>query len=151
MTSDYQTPAEVGEEVHLTFQQFEKLYKSGLVTRADLKTRRVVLTKQILAILEDMEEIPDITDHDLMLDGGSPGVMDCGLKRVDSKRYKRDFVINNPGKKPPAKKWEVRTPSPLARPGLATVAPSLGRSGSMEEELMDTEDQVSRMSFDLIS
>ena len=84
--------------------------------------------------MEYLRNEPDIEpemdeSHDLVVDD-MPTSIDCGLKRVDSKRYKRDYNINREAPKSAPRKWEVK----LA-PGLQK-APAIGQDSIQEAEVV---------------
>ena len=113
------TASEEEEEVQVrfTYTQFETLYEAGLVSKHQMRQGRV--KKRDLARLEEYlaaerklraQQHQDVS-HDLLLVDDLPSSIDCGLKKVDSKRYKRDYVVNKNGKKAGDSKWEVQYPS----------------------------------------
>ena len=84
-------------ELKLTFLEFEKLYSVGKITREQMRSGMVPRSVYEMCMnylsaeadfTKQTEKSHDLVLHDL------PSSVDCGLKRVDSKRYKRDYIIN---------------------------------------------------------
>ena len=137
------TPEEISdeeEELHLSFAAFERLYKDGYITREQIRTGRVrkrdlETIKAVLAADNwsgSKSETPDASvDEDEML-------VNCGLKRVDSKRYKRDYVVNR-SPQVPRRHWEVSTNRSQVTGDVVKATPA----GERERILLDeAEDQV---------
>jgi hypothetical protein len=101
-------------DLEVTYHQFQALYDAGLVSSAQMnmgQVRRQDLAK-IMNFLESAaaSSLPDDDElgpllaadrTDSAADGSRHVVdpkfsVDCGLKRVDSSRYRRDYVINRP-------------------------------------------------------
>ena len=130
-------------ELHLSYVEFEQLFEAGIVSKLQLSRGRVKRS-ELARIHQFMHEeevnpagSPD-SNHSLTatLDA-HPRSVDCGLKRVDSKRYKRDYVINRDASKSSHAKWQVRTPS---AEGTDVVRSS--SSEPQEGALSDAEEQV---------
>ena len=130
-------------ELHLSYVEFEQLFEAGIVSKLQLSRGRVKRS-ELARIHQFMHEeevnpagSPD-SHHSLTatLDD-HPRSVDCGLKRVDSKRYKRDYVINRDASKSSHAKWQVRTPS---AEGTDVVRSS--SSEPQEGALSDAEEQV---------
>ena len=49
------------------------------------------------------------TSSDVIVTAEFPAVLDCGLKRVDSKRYGKDFVVNHATPQVRRRVWKVTT------------------------------------------
>ena len=84
-------------ELKLTFLEFEKLYNIGKITRQQMRSGMVPRSvynacMQYLRAEADFKEQSE-KSHELVLND-LPASVDCGLKRIDSKRYKRDYIIN---------------------------------------------------------
>ena len=129
------------EPPKLTYQEFEKLYKMGKINRHQLRTGKV--GHQELLMLKEILDNEDLADkrtsplsHDLVVPEDGQVSIDCGLKRVDSKRYKRDYVINR-SPKLSRKKWDVTEPSPE---GTSIVK---GTPAGKRENADELEDEVS--------
>ena len=128
------------EELHLSFSAFERLYKDGYITREQIRTGRVrkrdlETIKAVLAADNwsgSKSETSDASaDEEEML-------VNCGLKRVDSKRYKRDYVVNR-SPQVPRKHWEVSTTRHQVAGDVVKATPA----GERERILLDeAEDQV---------
>ena len=130
-------------ELHLSYVEFEQLFEAGIVSKLQLSRGRVKRS-ELARIHQFMHEeevnpagSPD-SHHSLTtsMDDHLRSV-DCGLKRVDSKRYKRDYVINRDVSKSSHAKWQVRTPS---AEGTDVVRSS--SSEPQEGALSDAEEQV---------
>ncbi|CAD5122271.1 DgyrCDS10714 [Dimorphilus gyrociliatus] len=95
-------------ELYLPFDDYETLYIYKLIDRTILRQafiteRQMASVKKVLIALPSLKEklamedktilLPDISEMDGNL------VLNCGLKRVNSKRYKRDYNINRSGQK----------------------------------------------------
>ena len=130
------------EELHLSFSEFERLYKDGYITREQIRTGRVrkrdlETIKAVLAadsLLGSTSETTDVSmDEEEML-------LNCGLKRVDSKRYKRDYVINR-SPQVPRRHWDVSTNRNRVAGEVVKATPA----GERERILLDeAEDEVCR-------
>ena len=84
-------------DLELTFQQFNALFEAGIISTTEKNMSRVKRA--------DLNAIKEFLDRALP-DNESQGVpsggehkeysltVDCGLKRVDSKRYRKDYFIN---------------------------------------------------------
>jgi hypothetical protein len=117
----------------MTFTQIDKLYSAGKITKEQISVGKVPESvygdcMEYLRNLTDYEQEVD-KSHDVIVDDW-PTSIDCGLKRVDSKRYKRDYVINKDKPKSPPKKWEVKL-----LPRLQSPPPS-GKMTSSEVEIV---------------
>ena len=141
-------PEDQEEEINLSFAEFEKLYKNGLITREQMRKGKMK-HKKLIQLRKALEELEDETDdtfdtHDL--NSEAAGAIDCGLKRVDSKRYRRDYVIN---RSPSAqkKRWEVTEPSQVITPAEVIKSTPAG----MREPVVldDTQDEVGRTTVTL--
>ena len=98
------------EELHLSFAEFERLYKDGYITREQIRTGRVRkkdldMIKSVLASESWSNSKTDTSDASV---DEEDVLLNCGLKRVDSKRYKRDYVVNR-SPQVPRKHWDVST------------------------------------------
>ena len=133
------------EEFHLSFSEFEVLYKMGIITREQMRKGKVHsrdlqrIQKALDEYYADQSDEPEMS-HDLTAEG-MPAAIDCGLKRVDSKRYKRDYVINRSSPKPNRKKWEVQEPwmTPVAGEVIKATPAGVREQVSLDE----TEEEVS--------
>ncbi len=136
---------EDGVELNLSFGECEALLNLGKLTNEQIRTGRVtrrdwVKIQQTLKS-EGICKTLDIPEraHILMLDDDLPMTLDCGLKRVDSKRYKRDYVINR-SPRMHRKTWDVTSQSPLAAEIIKATP-----AGEREVVVLDdTEENVSR-------
>jgi hypothetical protein len=91
-------------DLELTFQQYEALYEAGLITTTEMKMGRVKRADldTINAYLKQTDDIGShktghtkaADDKDVIDESDASLTVDCGLKRVDSKRYRRDYVVN---------------------------------------------------------
>ena len=129
------------EELHLSFPEFERLYKEGYITREQIRTGRVrkrdlETIKSVLASeswsSSKSGASEDSLDEDEML-------LDCGLKRVDSKRYKRDYVVNR-SPQVSRKRWEVQPSS--SRPMSSEVVKATPAGERETVSLDQAEDKV---------
>ena len=135
------------EELHLCYADFELLFQNGAISKEQLKSGKVKRRdgQRILKTLQDLKKIAMEEDleksQNLSLET-SPTSIDCGLKRVPSKRYKRDYIVNR-SPKPQKKMWNVNTGSPKA----ADVVKS-SPAGEREQAILnDTEESVSIIIF----
>lgn len=95
-------------ELYLPFNDYETMFVYKLIDRAILRQafitkRQMASVQTVLLALPSLREkltmedktvlIPEITETDGNL------VLNCGLKRVNSKRYKRDYNINRTARK----------------------------------------------------
>ena len=125
------------EELHLSFSAFERLYKDGYITREQIRTGRVRK--------RDLETIKAVLAADNWSGSKSETsedeeemLVNCGLKRIDSKRYKRDYVVNR-SPQVPRKHWEVSTNRSQVAGDVVKATPA----GERERILLDeAEDQV---------
>lgn len=130
------------EELHLSYADFELLYKHGNITKEQLKSGKVkrregeIILKTLQELKKHSLEEEVNKQHELTVED-SPTI-DCGLKRIPSKRYKRDYVINR-SPTPVRRKWEVNQPTTPKTGDLVkgTVV------GTGEEVLDATEESVS--------
>ena len=134
-------------ELHLSYVEFEQLFEAGIVSKLQLSRGRVKRS-ELARIHQFMHEeegnpagSPDSHCSLTTLDN-HPRSVDCGLKRVDSKRYKRDYVINREASKSIHTKWQVRTPS---AEGTDVVRSS--SSQPQDGDLSDAEEQVISMAL----
>jgi hypothetical protein len=88
-------------DLELTFHQYNALYEAGIISTIEMSTGRVKRTDldAINAFLKEIEELDSrdksADDHNVAIsDNEYLLTVDCGLKRVDSKRYRRDYVVN---------------------------------------------------------
>lgn len=98
------TPGDDLIDLELTFQQFEALYEAGIISTTEMKMGRVKRgdLDRINAFLKQVGDVDShqtghstaADDNDVTNDNDALLTVDCGLKRVDSKRYRRDYVIN---------------------------------------------------------
>ena len=134
------------EDLHLVFADFELLYQHGKVTKEQLKSGKVS-RKDGQRLLADLQALKrnSVTEsmersHELSADNLTTSI-DCGLKRVPSKRYKRDYVINR-SPQVSRKKWDVKSPSPVGTE-IVQATPA----GAHEQDLLnDAEESVSLFS-----
>lgn len=106
----------------MSYEEFERYFNAGRFTQdASVPTTGGKGTE-----LDGGQELEDLT-------------IDCGLKRVDSKRYKRDFIVNNTPKMQ-RKKWEVKLPSPTGTEIVKSTPPA-----NALDELAEQEEQVIRV------
>lgn len=119
-------------DLDLSFQDCEKLYRLGMITREQIRRGRVNRServKLVQALQLDEPVSPEETEDS--------DTINCGLKRIPSKRYRRDYVIN---RSPVAqrRKWQVQELSPSTEVVKATPA------GYREQVSLDSmEDEVS--------
>merc|ERR1712142_1166851 len=67
-------------------------------------------------------------------------IMDCGLKRVNSKRYNKDYIIGKPSTDVDTKKWDVKQMSPVQ---TSTKQCFLNTAGSLKRlSLSDTHSEL---------
>ena len=124
-------------DINLSYDEFSKLYEAGLVTREQLR-RGKVKRKHLEKVKDFMDREngvvrePSDRTHDLTVGGDLPTSIDCGLKKVDSKRYKRDYVVMR-DEPHPQRKWEVQM-SPLAH-GTEIVKSDTKPVNDTEEEV----------------
>ena len=149
-----QTPPDMDEEVELflSYAEYERLYNSGVLRRQDVvggkvKRRDFLRIREFLQQhMTDLEREAFDQNHDILLGEDYASAVDCGLKRVDSKRYKRDYDVHkdeNGVKKQP--KWEVQFPrSPVTSPENLVFATPAGRREDPVQEIAmnEAEDQV---------
>jgi hypothetical protein len=83
-------------DLELTFQQFNALFEAGIISTTEKNMSRVKRS-DLSAINEflnrslpenESQEVPFGEHKEFSL------TVDCGLKRVDSKRYRKDYFIN---------------------------------------------------------
>ena len=128
------------EELHLSFTDFERLYKDGYITREQIRTGRVrrkdldmiksVLASESWSSSKTGSSDASTDEEDVLLN--------CGLKRVDSKRYKRDYVVNR-SPQVARKHWEVSTSRKQVSGEVVKATPA----GERETISLDeAEDQV---------
>ncbi|CAH1789791.1 unnamed protein product [Owenia fusiformis] len=118
---------EILNRPQLSFEEFEKQFGGGKVEPLKVNTS------------EEMDTLSDMKAHELSMDD-LPDKIDCGLKRVDSQRYKRDFHVSS--SKPKQTKWAVKTPSPTTSPRgpLVRATPAAHREDPHEEIQRQEED-----------
>jgi len=105
-SSDFPTKSEDELfDLELTYQQFQALYDAGIISSSQLSMGQVARSE-----LQRILDFLQLTESEATLQNNSTQpphhleaqlTVDCGLKRVDSSRYRRDYVINrNPGDAP---------------------------------------------------
>lgn len=141
-------------EINFSFSEFEKLYAAGKISHEQMKAGKIKRKdkKMIEEFLRQETKWGQQNDldrsHDLTAEEGDLKVMDCGLKRVDSKRYKRDYVVvrDNGQKKalPSApsgpRHWEVES-KPHWAPEVVPGTPA-GRTIDVHAEISEAEEKV---------
>ena len=118
--------SEVEVELDLTFEQYDLLYSAGLITheqirKGSVKRRDYDAIERFLADEQRIEEeiarkVAAQQGHaldtsDVIVTPEFPAVLDCGLKRVDSKRYGKDFIVNRGTPQAKRRQWRVKTSS----------------------------------------
>ena len=118
--------SEVEVELDLTFEQYDLLYSAGLITheqirKGSVKRRDYDAIERFLADEQRIEEeiarkIAAQQGHaldtsDVIVTPEFPAVLDCGLKRIDSKRYGKDFIVNRGTPQAKRRQWRVKTSS----------------------------------------
>jgi len=77
-------------DLELTFPQFNALFAAGIISKTEMNMGRV--KRSDLAAINEF-----LSQSQLEIERQEQEValtVDCGLKRVDSKIYRRDYVIN---------------------------------------------------------
>lgn len=133
-------------EVHFTYKEFEKLLNAGKITTSQMRSGRVK-KQELKAIQEFLDQDNTSIDqpnenHDLTVDEMYQANIDCGLKRVDSKRYKRDYVIIRNSPQVSRKHWEVRSSSTSSAPVVSATPAGRRVDPHSEMDLHQTEEQV---------
>ena len=142
-------------EINLSFSEFEKLYAAGKITREQMKTG--MIHRRDKKMIEDhlrheeqygrQNNLGVTSSHDLRVEDDDLKVFDCGLKRVDSKRYNRDYVVVRDGSKASPqpvrrKSWVVQT-SPTTSQGAELVRSTpAGQREDVHAEIARAEEQV---------
>ena len=67
-------------------------------------TEEQVMIREQLRKYSRTQQLSSLTTNngfseDLLLQAGDTGKIDCGLKKIDAEKYKRDFVVNERAKK----------------------------------------------------
>ena len=122
-------------ELNLTFQEYEKLFRLGAVTRETIrkgKVQRKDLPK-IREALAKEEVISPVEQEDEIK------IIDCGFKRIPSKKYKRDYIINRSSPQPQKRKWDVQ---PMSPPPTGPVVKATPAGWREQASLDDLEDEV---------
>ena len=128
------------EELHLSFAEFERLYKEGYITREQIRTGRVRrreldVIKSVLTSDSWRSSKPEVSEESV---DEEDMFVNCGLKRVDSKRYKRDYVINR-SPQVARRQWDVSTNNRQVSSEVVKATPA----GERERISLDeAEDQV---------
>lgn len=150
--TDHQTIPDADEEVelHLSFSEYDALYRSGVLSRQQMRAgccKRSDFAR-VRSFLQDnmssAERAAFDRNHELTTEA-MPDSIDCGLKRVDSKRYKRDYQVNRDnGKQHSKPKWQVQLSSETAAASTEVVphTPAGQREDPRQELMNETEDQV---------
>ena len=112
-------------ELDLTFEQYDLLYHAGLITheqirKGSVKERDYDVIHRFLADETRIEQeiankmaaadTNDVSSR-LVVTSEFPEVLDCGLKRVDSKRYSKDFIVNRGTPQMKRRVWKVKAAS----------------------------------------
>ena len=131
-------------ELHLSYPEFERLFEAGLMSKLQLSkgmVKRSELARIHQFLQGDSQPMSPaaraLASSTLTVTDDQPKSVDCGLKRVDSKRYKRDYVINRDAANGRRTKWQVRTPSAEGTEIIRSTS-----SEPPEGALSDAEEQV---------
>ena len=88
------------EDINLSYEEFEKLFAVGLVSKSQLASGRVPKKniEKIRKYLQDFKafEPSSGSGHDVITGGNLPLTVNCGLKQVESEFYQRDYVVHSP-------------------------------------------------------
>ena len=140
------------EMPELSYPDFERLYKAGRITRDQLSRGQLPLDVieeiQLGKLSYDDADSSSAVEksHDLDIVDAKPGVMDCGLKRVDSKRYRRDFIVNRTPQVQ-RKKYDVQTKSEPAEEIIRPEGTGTSHTYTFDEEVGESEGKVSECTF----
>ena len=92
--------ADEEEDINLSYEEFEKLFAVGLVSRSQLASGRVSKknVEKIRKYLQDYKTVVPSSGsgHNVIADGNLPLTVNCGLKQVESEFYQRDYVVHSP-------------------------------------------------------
>ena len=110
--------AEDDVDLNFTYDQYDLLYRAGLITHEQIRkgtVKRNEYRKIERFLNEDRDAIERLQaeagSHDVIITSEFPTVLDCGLKRVDSKRYSKDFVVNRATPQMQRRVWKVKSVS----------------------------------------
>ena len=149
-------PDEEEVDINLSFSEFEKLYAAGKISREQMKTGKVKRSDKMM--IEDYlrqeakyhQHQNDLDrSHDLSVEEDGLKVFDCGLKRVDSKRYNRDYVVVRDGSKASLSpqvtrrtSWNVQTHTPYQQTAEVVKSTPAGQREDVHAEISKAEEQV---------
>ena len=127
------------EEIHLSFAEFERLYKDGYITREQIRTGRVHK--------RDLQTIKAVLASDTWSSYSKSGTsededdtfVNCGPKTVDSQRYNRDYVVNR-SPESTRRRWKVERTRQSREAAEAVKATPAGQRERIS--LDEAEDQV---------
>ena len=121
--ADVMEPCDLEIDLNFTYEQYDMLHRAGLISHEQIRNGRALWSEaqrmtSFMATEQRMEaEIAQQVAHeqnlktrdDVIVTAEFPAVLDCGLKRVDSKRYGKDFVVNRATPQVRRRVWKVTT------------------------------------------